>query len=153
MIIITVYWPSNKKGHLPYISMHGCLRWKLTKDLENIGFTEAWVKKRGWTDDSVQHRKGNQRRTWKRLDIMALMMMNCFCSMVGQQKALKFIFRPEHCQRFLPLWIPDKPGAQFEPAQNLSSGFVECSCAVVITTTSWHHYTTGLQFNVWSLLT
>ena len=38
LMTITVYCPPNKKGHLPYISMHGCLRWKLTKDLENVRF-------------------------------------------------------------------------------------------------------------------
>ena len=40
-----------------------------------------------------------------------------------------------HCQRFLPSQISDTLHAGFEPAQNLSSGFIEWSCAVVITAT------------------
>ena len=38
----------------------------------------------------------------------------------------------DHCQRSLPSRISDTPQAGFEPAQNLSSGLVEWSCAVVI---------------------
>ena len=41
----------------------------------------------------------------------------------------------DHCQRPSPSRISDTPRAGFEPAQNLSSGFDEWSCAVVITTT------------------
>ena len=46
----------------------------------------------------------------------------------------------DHCQRSSPSRISDTPRAAFEPAQNLSSGFVEWSCAVVITTTPGRHY-------------
>ena len=45
----------------------------------------------------------------------------------------------DHCQRSSPSRIPDTPQVGFEPAQNLSSGFDEYSCAVVITTTPRHH--------------
>ena len=41
----------------------------------------------------------------------------------------------DHCQRSSPSRISDMPRAGFEPVQNLSSGFDEWSCAVVITTT------------------
>ena len=41
----------------------------------------------------------------------------------------------DHCQRSSPSRISDTPRAGFEPAQNLSSGFDEWSCAIVITTT------------------
>ena len=41
----------------------------------------------------------------------------------------------DHCHRSSPSRISDTPRAGFEPAQNLSSGLVEWSCAVVITTT------------------
>ena len=51
-----------------------------------------------------------------------MMMMNCFCGMVDRRKAIRLI-------------SIDTPRAVFEPAQNLSSGLVEWSCAVVITTT------------------
>ena len=41
----------------------------------------------------------------------------------------------DHCRRFLPSQISNTPRAGFELAQNLSSDFVEWSCAAVITTT------------------
>ena len=64
-----------------------------------------------------------------------MMMMNCFCSMVKRGKAFSLISSRGHCQRSSPLRISNTPQAGFEPAQNLSSGLVEWSCAVVITTT------------------
>ena len=44
----------------------------------------------------------------------------------------------ERCQRFSPPQISNTSQAGFECAQKLSSGFFECSCAVVITTTPHH---------------
>ena len=44
----------------------------------------------------------------------------------------------DHCQRLSLSQISNKPRAWFECDHNLSSGFVECSCAVVITTTPHH---------------
>ena len=72
-------------------------------------------------------------------------MTNCFCGMVDWRKAFSLISSRGHCQRSSPLRISDAPQAGFEPAQNLSSGFVEWSCAVVITTTpgARHHATTS----------
>ena len=64
-----------------------------------------------------------------------MMMLNCFCGMADRQKACSLISRWE-IQIFLPSQISDTLHAGFEPAQNLSSGFVEWSCAVVITTTT-----------------
>ena len=64
-----------------------------------------------------------------------MMMMNCFCGMADRQKAFSLISSWDHCQRSSPSRISDTPRAGFEPAQNLSSSFVEWSCAVVITTT------------------
>ena len=61
-------------------------------------------------------------------------LMNCYCGMVDRRKAFSLISSRDHCQRSSPSWISDTPRAGFEPAQNLSSGFVEWSCAVVITT-------------------
>ena len=58
-----------------------------------------------------------------------------FCGMDNQQKAFSLILSQDHCQRFSPLRISDTPMAGFQPAQSLSSGFVEWSCAVVLTTT------------------
>ena len=58
-----------------------------------------------------------------------------FCGMVDQWKAFSLIFSRDHCQRSSPSQISDTLQVGFEPAQNLSSGFVEWRCAVVITTT------------------
>ena len=68
-----------------------------------------------------------------------IMMMNCCCGMVDWWKVFSLIFSQDHCQRSSPSWISDTLQAGFEPVQNLSSGLVEWSCAVVITTTPWHH--------------
>ena len=64
--------------------------------------------------------------------MMMMMMINCFSGMVDQRKALSLISSWNHCQRSSPLRISDMLRAGFEPAQNLSSGLVEWSCAVVI---------------------
>ena len=68
-------------------------------------------------------------------------MMNCFCGMVDRWKAFSLISSPDHCQKFSPLRISDTPQAGFGPAQNLSSGLLEWSCAVVITTIWWANST------------
>ena len=52
---------------------------------------------------------------------------------------VSFISSRGHCQRSLPSQISDTPQGGFEPAKNLSSGFVESTCAVVIATTSRCH--------------
>ena len=72
--------------------------------------------------------------------MMMMMMMNCFCGMVDQQKAFSLISSRDHWQRSSPSRISDMPRAGFEPVQKLSLGFVEWSCAVVITTTPQHHF-------------
>ena len=76
--------------------------------------------------------------------MMMMMMMNCFCGMVDRWKAFSFISSRDHCQRSSPSWISDMPWAGFEPAQNLSSGLVEWSCVVVITTTPRCHWCDSL---------
>ena len=64
-----------------------------------------------------------------------------FCGMVDQRKTFSLIFSLDHCrQRFSQSWISDKPRAGFELVQNLSSGFVEWSCAVVIPTSRHYYY-------------
>ena len=55
--------------------------------------------------------------------------------------SVSLISSRDHCQRSSPSQISDTPRAGFEPAQNLSSGFIERSCAVVITTAPRHHGT------------
>ena len=67
------------------------------------------------------------------------MMMNCFCRMVDRQKVFTLIPRRDHCHRCSASQISNTPRAGFEPPQNLGSGFVERSCAVVITTTTGQH--------------
>ena len=54
-----------------------------------------------------------------------MMMMNCFCGIVDRRKAFGLISSRDHRQRSSPSRISDTPRAGFEPAQNLSSGFVE----------------------------
>ena len=57
--------------------------------------------------------------------------------MVVRWKAFSLIFSWDHCQRSSPSEISDTPQAGFEPAENLSSGLVKGSCAVLITTTPY----------------
>ena len=54
-----------------------------------------------------------------------MMMMNCFYGMVDRRKAFSLISSRDHCQRLSPSRISDSPRTGFEPAHNLSSGFVE----------------------------
>ena len=54
---------------------------------------------------------------------------------VDRRKTFSLISSQDHCQRSPSLRISDTLRAGFKPAQNLSSGLVEWSCAVVITTT------------------
>ena len=70
--------------------------------------------------------------------MMMMMMMSSFCGMVDQRKAFSLISSWDHCQRSSPSQISDMLRARYEPAQKLSSGLVEGSCAVVITTTPRH---------------
>ena len=70
--------------------------------------------------------------------MMMKMMVNCFCRMVDQRKALSLISKWDHCERFSPLQISDTLRVGFEPAQNQGSDFVEWSCVVVLITTPWH---------------
>ena len=67
--------------------------------------------------------------------MMTMVMMNRFCGMVDRRKAFSLISNRDHCHIFSPSEISDKPVAGYEPAQNLSSGFFDESCTVVITTT------------------
>ena len=63
--------------------------------------------------------------------MMTMMIMNSFCGMVDRRKTFSLISNQNHCQRSSPPRISDTPRARFEPAQNLSSGFVEWSCSVM----------------------
>ena len=71
--------------------------------------------------------------------MMMMMIMNCFCCMVDQRKAFSLVSSRDQCQRSSPSRISDSLLAGFWHVQNVSSGFVEWSCAVVITTTPRHH--------------
>ena len=72
-------------------------------------------------------------RQWNLVMMMMMMMMNCICGMVDRRKAFSLISSRDHCQRSLPSRISNTPRGGFEPAQNLSLGFIEWSCSVVIT--------------------
>ena len=67
---------------------------------------------------------------------MTMIMMNYFSRIVDRWKAFSLISSRDHCQRSSPSRISDTTQAGFEPAQNLSSGFAEWSCTVVIITTT-----------------
>ena len=71
--------------------------------------------------------------------LMMIMMMNCFCDMFDWRKAFSLISSRDYCQRSSSSRISDTPRVGFEPVQNLSSGLVEWSCAVAITTTLRRH--------------
>ena len=58
-----------------------------------------------------------------------------FLVMVDRRKVVCFISSQDHCHRSSPSQISDTV-AGFVPAHKISSGLVESSCAVVITTTS-----------------
>ena len=59
-----------------------------------------------------------------------IVIMNWFCGKVDQQKALDFISTRD-------FWHPQ---AEFDPVQNLSTGFVEQWYKVVITTKLLHQF-------------
>ena len=61
--------------------------------------------------------------------------------MVDRRKAFRLISSQGHCQKSSPSPISDTQRVGFEPAQNLSSGLVERSRALVITTTPRHRNT------------
>ena len=85
---------------------------------------------------------------WQR--IMMIMMMNCFCGMVDRRKGFSLISSRNHCQRSSPSRICDTPRGGFGTAQNLSSGLVEWTRAVVITITPRRHEL--FHFIVWQRL-
>ena len=68
---------------------------------------------------------------------MMMKMMNYFCGMVDQRKGYSLISVRDHYQKSSPSWISDPARARFQPSQNLSSGFVEWRCTVMIITTPW----------------
>ena len=82
--------------------------------------------------------------------MMMMMMMNGFCGMVDRRKAFSLILSRNHFQISSPSRISYTARAGFEPAKNLSSGFVEWTYAVVITTTPKHHVSSSirLEFSV-----
>ena len=59
-----------------------------------------------------------------------------FSGMLDQGKALRLISSRNHCWGFSTMHTFDTLQARFKPVQNLSSRFVEWSCAVGITTTT-----------------
>ena len=63
------------------------------------------------------------------------------------------LFLWDHCQRSSPLRISEALWAGLEPAENLSLGLAEWSCAVVMTTTSSCHlyYFTKVTILAWSV--
>ena len=79
-----------------------------------------------------------------------------FVVWLTHERHFSLISSPAHCQRSSPWWISDTPRAGFEPALSLSSGFVEWSCAVVITTTPQCYYCVRewlkINFNMYDVI-
>ena len=69
-----------------------------------------------------------------------------FAEWLTDERRFSFISSRDHCQRSSPSQISGTPRAGFQPAQNLSSDFVEWSCRVVITTTPRRH---NANCNMW----
>ena len=70
---------------------------------------------------------------WKsHFSTMIMKMDELFLWFGDRRKAFSLISNWDHCQRSSPLSISDTPRAGFDPAQNLSSGLLDWSCAVVI---------------------
>ena len=65
---------------------------------------------------------------------------------VDWRKACSLISSWDHCQRSSPPRITDMPQEGFEPVQNPSSGLIEWSCTIMITTTPWRHKSCLLIF-------
>ena len=77
-----------------------------------------------------------------------MMMMNGFCGMVHRRKAFSLILSRNHFQISSPSRISYTARAGFEPAKNLSSGFVEWTYAVVITTTPKRHVSSSIRLEL-----
>ena len=63
-----------------------------------------------------------------------------FCVMLDWLKVFSLISSWDHFLRSSSLRIPDTLHAGYESVQTLSSGLVDWSCALVITTTLWCHW-------------
>ena len=79
--------------------------------------------------------------TYNLMMMMMIMMMNCFCSMIDRESVCSLISSWDHCQKFSPSQISNTLQPESEPTPNLSSGFVEWNCTVVIIITPQCHYT------------
>ena len=67
----------------------------------------------------------------------------CFCDIDHRRNRCSHISNQGYCQISSPSWISDTPQAVFEPAQYLSLGIVEWSCAMLIATTPRSHIYIG----------
>ena len=116
--------------YLRTVFLWSCENWDLKISTRVQKFKRSWEEHFTWTCFELL--------TYDK-HVMMMMMMNCFCGMVDRRKVFSLISSRDHCQRSSPSRISDMPRAGYEPAQNLSSGAVEWSCAVVITTTPRRH--------------
>ena len=97
------------------------------------GLKKSSTKEDKWRNENHKTNHILERSSHRRCSVRKDELMNCFCGMVDRRKAFSLISSRDHCQRSSPSWSSDTPRAGF--ALNLSSGLVEWSCAVVITTT------------------
>ena len=125
-----------------YIYKEGVLAWNF--ETKNVQCSDK--KRFSFLLRSLMPKKKN----WSKLNSLMMMMKNCFCGMVDRQKEFSLIYSRDHCQISSLSRISDISWAGFQTAPNLSSGFVEWSCAVVITTTPRRQ--TALSFWDWNIL-
>lgn len=71
------------------------------------------------------------------LYIEVIIMMNCFCGIADQRKALSIILSRDSCQKSSTSRISDTPQSGFKSAQNLSSRFVEWGLLKIAVHTKW----------------
>ena len=104
------------------------------------GLKKSSIKEDTWRNENHKTNHILERSSHRRCSVRKDELMNCFCGMVDRRKAFSLISSQDHCQRSSR--ISNMPRAGFKPEQNLSSGLVEWSCAVVITTTPQRQTTT-----------
>ena len=63
-----------------------------------------------------------------------------FCGIVDWRNVFSFTSSRDRSKRSWPSRISETRQVGFEPTQNLSSGFVEWSCAVIVTSTPRRHW-------------
>ena len=72
------------------------------------------------------------------IEIRLYLMLNCCCKIVDRRKTLSFAISRNDCKGISLSQTSDTMRAVVELVQGLSSGFIEGSCALVVSTTRWN---------------